>query len=184
MGNFYANISLRTQNRDLVVETLRELRRVAFVSHSTNRWLVVYDRDIETAEPEDVGELAAHLSSVCGSIAVPVSDYDDDILWFRVYDSGRLIDEYNSAPAYFQGTQSIPEGGSEQALVAIFKVVEAEKQVKEILHEREYAVQIERHAALAEILGLPRISVGFGYRYLERGELPTDLLRDDLTHID
>jgi len=35
---------------------------MAFVSHSTNGWPIVYDRDIETAEPENVGELAAHLS--------------------------------------------------------------------------------------------------------------------------
>jgi hypothetical protein len=102
----------------------------------------------------------------------------------KIRDRPRLCRRWSCAHEFSnRRPASIPEGGSEQTLVAIFKVAEAEKRVKEILHEREYAVQIERHAELAEALGLPSISVGFGYRYLERGELPIDLQRDDLTHI-
>jgi hypothetical protein len=38
-----------------------------------------------------------------------------------------------------------------------------------------YAFAIERHAALVDALQLSDFAVGFGYRYVERGELPPSL---------
>ena len=66
----------------------------------------------------------------------------------RIRDRPRLCRRLSCAHEFSnrRPKASIPEGGSEQTLIAIFKVAEAEKRVKEILHEREYAVQIERHA--------------------------------------
>src|SRR5512141_687405 len=34
--------------------------------------------------------------------------------------------------------------------------------------------EIWRHAALASVLGMPKVSVGFGYEYLTRGERPDE----------
>lgn len=178
MGNFYSNISVRTMDRGRVIHTLREQNRVAFVSQLSEGWVVVYDRDIETADPADISSLAGHLSTACAGIVFPVADYDDDVLWFSVYDCGKVIDEYDSAPGYFEGTHSPPSGGNARALVTTFQVPGQEDLVKAILHERDYAVQIERHAELARALRLPRISVGFGYRYIERGEFPPDMQAD------
>jgi hypothetical protein len=38
MSNFYANICLRTTNQHLAIKALRELNRVAFVSHPDSGW--------------------------------------------------------------------------------------------------------------------------------------------------
>jgi hypothetical protein len=149
MGNFYANISLRTTEREPVIRSLRKLKRVAFVSDVQSGWLVVYDRDIETAEPEEVGTLAATLSAACASTLLALSIYDDDVLWLRLYDGCKLIDEYNSAPGYFEGINAVPSGGDSRAIVMTLNVPEAERVVQAILHESEYPVQTERHAALA-----------------------------------
>jgi hypothetical protein len=98
----------------------------------------VYDREIETAEPEDIGNLAAQLSRTCGGITIPLLNYDDDVLWFRIYDTGKLMDEYNSAPAYFEGSRSALVGGNEQVIAGIFNASESADRVRVILHEREY----------------------------------------------
>src|SRR5215813_11959071 len=101
MGNFYTNISVRTDNQDLIVRFLRNQHHLAFVSAPKGGWILVYDKDIEEARFKDVGLLARELSRICLSMTVAVSNYDDDFLWLLVCNRGEFVDEYNSAPGYF-----------------------------------------------------------------------------------
>ncbi len=183
MGNFYTNISLRTDDLDLVVATLREQNRVAFVSAPKDGWVVVYDRALEQADRGEVGRLNRELSKICHGISVAVTDYDDDFLWLQVCKGGELIDEYNSAPEYFERPSSSPSGGEARIISTTLERPESETSVREILHTRQYHFAIERHRDLAKSLELPLWSVGFGYRYLDRGELPAALESDDILHI-
>ncbi len=43
-----------------------------------------------------------------------------------------------------------------------------------------YTFAVDRHADLAEALGLPECSVGYGFNYLYRNEIPSGLTDDDL----
>jgi hypothetical protein len=97
---------------------------------------------------------------------------------------GALLDQYDSCPAYFEGGDSLPAGGNGGLVAETLDVPESARRVHRILHEEEFALQIERHEELARTLGLPEISVGFGYRYLERGEFPSDLTQENLIHTD
>ena len=45
---------------------------------------------------------------------------------------------------------------------------------------RAYLIEVLRHRDLAEALGIPVASVGFGYEYIHRGETPEGLSRGDL----
>jgi hypothetical protein len=183
MGNFYTNISLRTDDYDVVIRVLREQHRNAFVTGPRSGWIVIYDKDMEAAELTDVGRFAQKVSDLCFSLSVAVSNYDDDYLWYQVCKGGKLVDEYNSTPGYFGRPYSAPVGGQARVISTILERGSEEPLVHDILHTRSYAVETQRHLALAETLKLPLASVGFGYHYIERGELPSELRMEDLVHL-
>jgi hypothetical protein len=183
MGNFYANVSLRTVNQAALINALIELKRTAFVSAERGGWIVAYDKQLELAEPEEAETLTATLSGKLSSVAVAASVYDDDVFWFCICDKGNHIDRYNSRPDYFEGTSSIPAGGNVRRIAEALPLHDAEQLVNTILHERHYVVETARHADLATALDLPEFSVGFGYKYLQRGELPVSLQGNDLISV-
>jgi len=183
MGNFYANISLHTEDQDLVIKAIRERQEKAFILPPMNGWIVVFLKRIEDADFIDVGSLTQELSKICHNTAIAVVNHDDDLLWLRICRSGEFMDEYNSAPGYFEGCDSPPSGGDAQVLAAATGQPAAAPILKSILHERSYTVQIDRHKEFAEAIGLPLPSVGFGYRYLERGELPAQVEEHDLKYV-
>jgi hypothetical protein len=183
MGNFYANVSVRTADQAAVINALIELKRTAFVSAERRGWIVVYDKQLELAEPEEAERVAGALSTRLLSVAVAVSVYDDDVLWLCICDKGNCVDKYNSRPGYFEGTSSIPAGGNVRRIAAALQVHDAEQLVNTVLHEHAYVVETARHADLASALDLPEFSVGFGYKYLHRGELPVSLQESDLISV-
>ncbi len=70
-----------------------------------------------------------------------------------------------------------------KSIVEIFGVKKDSLQsVKELL-EKEFVMAIELHENLINALGIPSLSVGYGYNYLSRGESPSGLTIDDFEHI-
>src|SRR5690349_5113741 len=145
MGNFYANIAVRTDDQDEVINAVQRRHQKAFISPPTEGWIVVYGKEIEDASFSDVGALAEELSVACRSTAVAVVNYDDDLLWIQTWRNGEVVDEYNSAPGYFEGSDLPCFGGNTQALSATLEKPAAASVLQEILHERRYPVQIVRH---------------------------------------
>jgi hypothetical protein len=183
MGNFYANVSVRTANQTAVIHALIELKRTAFVSAERCGWIVVYDKQLELAEPEEAEQVVCALSNRLLCVAVAVSVYDDDVLWLCICDRGKCVDKYNSCPGYFEGTSSVPAGGDARRIAEALRRHDAEQLVNTVLHEHPYVVETDRHADLASALDLPEFSVGFGYKYLQRGELPVSLQESDLISV-
>ena len=181
MGSFYTNITLRTDRHDDVVAALDELHRDAYVSQPQSGCIVVCDKESEEQDIEVLTKLAASLSARLRCAALAVLNHDDDLLVYLLHDNGRLVDEYNSSPGYFEsGPGDPPEGGDASKLCRAFGVANTSG-VEEVLHMANgggsgegYIFQVERHQALAEALGLPGISVQTGYNYIEEGELPED----------
>jgi hypothetical protein len=182
MGSFYANISIRTAAVETVAGALKKLKRRGYLARQGD-WCIFYDSAIDTAEPEEIGHLALQLSAECSAPTFAVSNYDDDVLWYGLYDGARTISEYNSAPGYFDGSASGPEGGDSFAISQSLRIPETQSVVENILRNREYVFAGERHRDLAVALKLPSASVGFGFTYLDRGELPNDFQGSDLLRI-
>ena len=178
MGSFYTNITLRTDRHDDVVEALHDLHRDAFVSAAHKGSIVVFDKKCEDQDVDSLKQLAGALSTRLKCPALGVLNHDDDILMYVLFDSGRLLDEYNSSPGYFDsGPGDEPEGGDASSLGRAFGVASTSG-IEEILHtpnaaghDDGYAVESERHQALVEALGLPEVAVQAGYNYLEEGEV-------------
>jgi hypothetical protein len=184
MGNFYTNITLRGPDQDATVAFLNEQRRPAYVAPTVNGCTIVFDEACETQDTDILEALAAQLSQRFACPALAVLNHDDDILWYKLYDAGQALDEYNSAPDYFgdeEGAQ--PTGGDARKLCRAFKAEQNLNEVERILRAAdEYVFALEQHDELVRALGLPTFAVGTGYNYLVEDDAPEGLDTGSLKH--
>ena len=181
MGNFYTNLVVRGPSQQAVANELKG--RNALLSPPLDGYIVVFDEQCEKQDPEVVARLAARLSKAFSCPVLASMNHDDDVLWLQLYSDGRLVDEYNSSPSYFdpKAKPSDPKGGDARVLCAAFASTNAD-QVESVLRKSSftdngYAFAIERHADLAGALGLPRCVAGGGFQYITEGEIPEGLMR-------
>jgi hypothetical protein len=192
MGSFYTNVTLRTTNRDKVIETLREADREAYVSKPQKGGIVVYDNETEDQDIEVLRELADSLSTALRCPALAVLIHDDDVLVYTLHESGKVVDEYNSSPGFFDESSGSeePEGGDAARLCQAFGVSDGVADVESILRRSRagggdtgFVFETERHEELVKALGLPIVAIGTGFNYIEQGELPEGTL-DDFVRVD
>lgn len=196
MGNWYTNVSLKNVSPADVLAELSELGRVAIVTPVSNRWLVVYDQGCEKFDLDTLESLALTLSTRLHCTALAAFNADDDILWLAIYEDGKRSSRYASRLHEFEDRQEFPTRREfAVALSRIFDKPEHGSQARSILSRGRgllgllsfllkiplaYVVEVQRHADLARLLGLPLGSVGLGYEYVSRGELPDGLDPDSL----
>lgn len=179
MGNFYTNYTLRGPSQREVAGALGG--RNAIVTPSENGCLVVFDEQSDDQDQQIIDDLASRLSSECQCAVLAVLNHDDDILWYRLYQDGELIDEYDSSPGYFdpEAEPSAPAGGDAQRLCTAFGASNV-PQVNTILRKSScdddsYVFAFERHRDLVRSLALPSWAVGAAYANFDRDEYPEGL---------
>ena len=180
MGAFYTNVTVRHADVDAVIAVLEKLGRDAFVAPAQNGAVVVFDAHIESQDAKDIDRLASPISKRLRCAALLALNHDDDLLYYALLEGGRLIDEYNSRPGYFDGTEQEAAGGDARKLAAAFGVPDRADRLDHLLHGADYTFETERHAALVQLLGLPPSAVGSGYDTISQGELPEGVLESEL----
>lgn len=187
MGSFYTNLTIRGPGQEAVASELKG--RSAFVSPPMNGSVVVFDEECDEQDPKVLAKLASRLSSRFSCPVLAVLNHDDDVLWFRLYKSGDLLDEYDSYPGFSEGddTATQPRGGDARALCDAFgssNYAEVERVLRTTsLDEDGYTFAVERHDELAQALELPSYGVGTGFNYIVEDELPEGLELDDLLRV-
>ncbi len=187
VGSFYTNVTLRGPGQESVAEYLAGRNRQVLVSPTVRGVTLIYDALTESQEPRLLTNLARELSGYFECPALAALNHDDDVLWLQLSVDGRLVDGYTSAPGYFSGDASTaPEGGDAEALCEAFDAPDAIRQVERILRREQgiagFFAAAQRHAELAEALGIPPALVTTGYRYLTHGETPEGFLPQDFIH--
>ena len=189
MGNFYTNITLRGPDQKQALEVLIYNGRSAFVAPTSNGFTVVFDQQCEQQDIDVLEAVASDLSSHFRCPALAILNHDDDILVYKLFDGGSLVDEYDSSPSYFdpEAGPSSPEGGDASKLCRLMGQGQNIEEVEGILRRTlidkgSYLSEIDRHGELVKTLGIPSYSVGLGYRYIERGEIPEGLDMQRLKH--
>ena len=182
MGNFYTSFTLRGPSQESVAAAMAG--RSAFVTSAHEGCVVVFDEESDEQNDEIIAELASRLSGQLRCPLLVVMNHDDSILWYQLYLSGELVDEYNSAPGYFEtedeeAASAGPEGGNAGKLCAAFGS-DAVKKVERILRkpsaeDNGYVFAVERHGDLTGALGIPSFGVGAGFETISSGELPDEL---------
>ena len=183
MGGFYTNYTLRGPSQKAVVGALAG--RKAIASPESSGCVVAYDEASDDQDGEAIAALASHLSGTLHCPVLAVLDHDDDILWYQLYEDGKLTDEYDSTPGYFDPSAepSAPAGGDAARLCRAFGAADVAA-VEAILRKSTfdadgYAFAHERHADLVRALGIPEFAVLKAYASFERGEIPDGFSAQD-----
>lgn len=184
MGNFYVNYTPRGPSQDEVAKVLAE--RAARVTPVHKGCVVAFDEESDTQNTEVISALAATLSKTLACPCLTVLNHDDDILCYQLHEGGKLVDEYDSTPGYFDARSqpSPPAGGDAAKLCAAFGGdVEI---VEKILRSSSfkgggYVFAVNRHAELVKALGISDYSVGTAFESFDNDELPDGLSGDDIT---
>ena len=166
---------------------IKQMKRVALVAMSYGDLTVIYDRESERQDGSAY-PFMEQLTKELNCVGLYVTNHDDSVLYYRLYKSGEIIDDYDSCPNYFDGASVPPEGGNAEILCNTFGVLSARERVQDILrydnftkeNAGRYIWAIDRHGHLVEALGLPVIAVGFGYTYLAQNEFPEGLSPDNI----
>jgi hypothetical protein len=187
MGASYTNLTVRGATQRAVADLLAGRRAV--VAPARDGHVVVFDERSEQ-DQEVLSELAEHLSSSLKTGVLALLVHDDDVLWYRLYDAGRLADEFDSTPGYFDADAepSAPAGGDGVRLAAVMGArhsPELETALRKSGFDDDgYVFESDRHANLARLLGIPPFAVGTAFASLERREFPFGLSAADITRTD
>jgi hypothetical protein len=183
MGLFYTNFTLYGPDHQAVVDAVRQLKRAAYVSPTVNCFTTVYCQETDRQEFDSIENSGRRLS---GSLTCPVLGvvlHDNDVLYYWLFVNGEIRQVYNSSPAYFDPHSEPlpPEGGESVELCEAFGVPSAADSVEAILREdlledgATLTDELERHRALAAVLGMPDCAIGVGYEAIQHGYLPDNI---------
>ena len=184
MGNFYVNYTLRGVTQDAVAKALAG--RTCIVTPSANDTVVAFDEESDNQDQEAIASLATELSQKLRCPVLAVLNHDDDIHWYQLYKDGKLQDEYDSSPGYFDPNvePSAPAGGDAAKLCAAFgsaKTEEVERVLRKSAFDDDgYTFAFERHSDLVGALGISAFGVGTTYARFDSDELPDGLSADDV----
>jgi hypothetical protein len=178
MGNFYVNHTVRSMDISAVSKALAGRR--AFLSPPDKGCIVVFERHAEFQEVEEIMELGRSLSAKLDCVVLSVANYDDDVLMFFAFSSGVPIEPYGGNPDQSDDrTDSTPEKAVAVALCHAFGAKDSDRVISILSPSGEgsepYVFETDRHRDLVEALGLSSAAVGFGFTYIEQGELPVNL---------
>ena len=187
MGNFYVNITIRKVTAQEILKYLEAKNLTAFVVESPEDYCTIYEEKCDEQDKQHITSLLKDISSQFMCPAIGVLNHDDDILAYELWSKGEKVDEYDSCPAYFTGDESCmePEGGNAKVLSEFMGNGTNLKAIEEALkaagtEEEGFVFAVDRHEALAEAIGLPDHTVGYGFRYISEGEIPEDLQSEDI----
>lgn len=171
MGNFYANVTLRGPAQTQIAGACEALELKAFVSPTVDGLTVVCDQ-ISDAQGDNWAVSARNLSIHLNCPALAALNHDDDVLVYELYLNGRLADEYNCQPGYFEDSEeeSAPIGGDPQLLCKAFGMPGDPREVARVLRAEgtgEFPFAVDRHGALLKALGCPAIPFEYGYRCVQ-----------------
>ena len=193
MGSTFSNIQVHTHGRDssallegVVALLYKTLRADGFLPAETEQscdrsillavgptWIGVYDELCD--EPcQDVAErLASELSRQLATHVLTILVYDSDVLDLALFDSGALIDRFNSNPQYF-GKASAEERKSLRGRPDHWEAVLAPGTPSTALRAVWRAQKLFAEDTLrgtGALLGLDEGYVGLGFKDLREGDL-------------
>lgn len=184
MGNFYVNFCVRTTNRDGVITALQQANRTAYISNVPEKYIVVCDKEADTQDDNEILNVGKLLSRELSAPTLGVLNHDDDILCYWLFENGVVTATYNSCPDCL-GEVVEADNPNIPYLCSVFGMPALVDTLEEILEgDDEEIFAIEIHEALAEALQLPLWSVGIGFNYITKGELPLDSKETDWLRIE
>ena len=196
MGTTYSNCQIRSGSQEAVVTALGGLlKESAYVAPAVNGWVGVYLKGGCT----DFAEFAEQVSATSSAPAMASTVHDSDVFCYWLYESGTLLDEFNSDPNWPNDPdyESYPHPSAEEIarvqgqpraihphcipgvtlaqIQSVLHPATASEAAKKLItfspaSANEYLFADEQAADLAGLLGMDETLAALGYRYIEAGE--------------
>jgi Ankyrin repeats (3 copies) len=121
VGLFCVNFHFRTTD-DRALSSALSRRGVSRYRIATAKrgWTSLFEEQASQQDDQRIHELAGGLSQDLQAPAIAFMVHDSDIACYWLFDNGRLLDEYNSCPDYFNDDadeSSSPSGGQPDVLL-------------------------------------------------------------------
>ena len=184
MGLFCTNLHFRTTDDNALAESLkrRAVSRYRLVP-AKNGWTSLYEERASQQDDGRIRELAGGLSQDLHVAAIAFMVHDSDFACYWLFDDGRLLDEYNSCPDYFDADATgdgppSPSGGQTAVLLPYCRAGVRQDELAAILSEETVFAEsvIE---GLAEALGIDRARALADFRDSGGSERPDGPDDDD-----
>lgn len=165
MGSFYTQVLVRGVAAKRCADVMRALRRPSYVIPARHQLTVVCDRECEGQDMEQLDSVAATLGARLRTPTGALLNHDDDWLVIRLFDEGRFVGglEVGHTPLSLRGSvRKLRDTlGPGAPLAPLYRAM---------LTPRLF--QLRRHADLIAALGLPQGSLGVGYTYIAKDDVP------------
>lgn len=183
MGHHYANVVVCGASPAAVRDVLERNDMRALVTPELQGCVVVYEQRSDDGDSGHLVEVAKVLSSERHATTLGALNHDDDVVVLHLFHDGREEAYYINARAALLGGPIALE-----SFLPIRAAWTLCRRFRRRVHfpyvwlvlQRPYLLQVFKHMALARGLGLPSEAVRLGFRYVQRGEIPEPLSRQDL----
>jgi hypothetical protein len=169
MGLFCVNFHVQTNDVDSLSAALdrRGVQRRRVLS-AKNGWTSLYEEQASQQNDARIRDLASGLSRDLQVATIAFLVHDSDMACYWLYDDGKLLDEYNSCPDYFDTDGSDDEsppasGGRPDVFVRYCRPGVQEAGLTAILAEQTTFAE-DTIGQLAEALGIDRDRALADYR--------------------
>jgi len=154
MGSSYSNIHVKSKAAQQVTHTLKRIPAMlpAYVAENSNNWFSIFPEEVEYST---FRQLCKALSAETKSSCIGLTVHDSDVLQYVICEKGKIVDEYNSWPEYFDDGDAQPMGAKENVLCRYCLNNSDGKNLMDILHNRGIALDGQSKAEeLAKHFGI------------------------------
>ena len=186
MGAFLTSLHVRKASQQAVCDAFQKMNKGrAYVSPASGNWVTIYSEITEDQNDQTLRDIASRLSRTLKTDVLAFLVHDSDITAYWLYRIGELLDEFNSAPDYFEekefGESEGGQGGDPEVLLPLCVPGTTREQLQQVLHPSDgYPIMAEEIVyELAKLLGIDetRSSLGFNYFESEGEQILSDIAK-------
>ena len=174
VGTFFVNYQVRETKTAKIIKTLQNLiESRAYVSSFKQGWVSVYDEFSDQQNEQELHRLAKDLSDHLATDVLAFLVHDSDILIYLIYKQGKLVDEYNSRPDYWEKVSSTTRNrlkGKPEALLPYCKLGTSSQEIVDILNKK-YTFEEDKLIELAALLNIDEERICLDFASIEQGIL-------------
>ncbi len=179
MGAFIVNLHVRVTDYDELLSQLRQMRLAhCYATPPRHGWASVYEERASTQDEAWIAQFAGDLSRRTQSPCIAFLVHDSDFLCYWLFDRGKLADEFNSCPDYFDGGGADDSegalGGQPEVLRRYCRPNVQLEEIKETL-AREPGFAEEQLEEVARLLGIDQERSLTNYNDLGREISPDEI---------
>jgi hypothetical protein len=167
MGEFYDAIYTRGADaatlHQQLADAARELNCCFLVAPEMQGWTAIYSSDGQD------NKVAEALHKLLKTEVLYTLVHDGDIFCYYYYRDGKLVDEYNSRPDYFEKVSAAKrqsQAGKPELLLPLLREPSDLGKLKSILHSEPGGDRLDANlqlTQLGELLGVPNCATSYDY---------------------